>query len=132
MWISSDWLMIKDNKVLLVKRARYKAKYFWCWTVPWWWMESWETPEENVIREVKEETNLDYKPTQLFKKVDKWEKNGRPRIQYCFIWEFSWEIKLQEEEATDYGWFTYEETKNLKLAFNFEDILEELNKKGYF
>ena len=47
----------ESDEVLLVQRAFAPAKGDWC--LPGGFMELGETPEEGIIRELKEETNLD-------------------------------------------------------------------------
>lgn len=125
---SADGIMISWNKILLTKRSDYKENGARTWTIPWWWMEDWERPEQTVIREVKEETNLDFVPTKLF--FERVENSNK--AWYCYLWKFSWKIIIQEKEATDYDWFTYEETKKLKIYWEFRKIFDKLRKERYF
>lgn len=46
-----------DKKILLLKRANNPLKNYWC--LPGGIIEYDESPEQSVIREIKEETNLD-------------------------------------------------------------------------
>jgi len=46
-----------ENKLLLVKRARNPEKGSWC--LPGGFLEIGESPEQGVLRELKEETNLE-------------------------------------------------------------------------
>lgn len=54
---SSCAVMIKDDKLLLVKRLR--QPYAGTWMFPAGYVEYGEHPQETLIREVKEETGLD-------------------------------------------------------------------------
>ena len=56
-------ICVKENKLLLVKRAVEPAKGQW--GLPGGFIELGETPSEGAIRELKEETNLDGKPIRL-------------------------------------------------------------------
>ncbi len=57
-------VVIHDGNILLIKRITTDETFY---GFPGGGMESGETPEETVIREVKEETNIDAKnPTKLF------------------------------------------------------------------
>ncbi len=47
----------KNNELLLVKRARNPEKSAWC--LPGGFLEVGESPEQGVLRELKEETNLE-------------------------------------------------------------------------
>ncbi|MFC1723075.1 NUDIX domain-containing protein [Nanoarchaeota archaeon] len=49
-------LIIDNNKILLIHRQKAGREY---WVLPGGTIEKGETPEQTVIREVKEETNLD-------------------------------------------------------------------------
>jgi len=55
----SSALMIKDKKVLLNLRAKGVEKFPGCWGFPGGKNDDGETPEEAVVREVKEETGID-------------------------------------------------------------------------
>ena len=120
-WI---WVIIDSEKrILLLKRSNYTKAFPLAWTLPWWRWKKWETPEEITIREVKEETWLDFIPKKLFHKsenMNSWENR--------FLWSFSWKIKIQEE-ADWYAWYTYEETKKLQIAFDYVDVLKKLYKE---
>ena len=123
-------LIIKNNKILLLKRSNYTPSFPWYWTVPWGRQDAGEIAKQTVIREVKEETNLDFVPTKLFQTSvteNSWEQIHSHR----FLWEFSWEVKIQEEEADDYGWFTYEESKKLDMAFDYREVLDKLREEKY-
>ena len=53
-------IIIKDNKILLAKRGHSPFKNHW--TLSGGHIDKEETAKQAVIREVKEETNLDIKP----------------------------------------------------------------------
>ena len=49
---------------------------------------------------------------------------------YRFSGNWSGNIKLQEKEITDYGWFTFHNAMKLIFTFDYLDILKELQKKS--
>ena len=49
-------IIIKDNKLLLLKRNEEPFKN--CWDLPGGFLEQGETPEEAVVRELKEELGI--------------------------------------------------------------------------
>jgi 8-oxo-dGTP pyrophosphatase MutT (NUDIX family) len=104
------WIIIKDRRVLLIKRSKNKKNYPNNWTFPWGRHEWNETIEETAIREVKEEVWLDFTTTDTYCEeiVDWWN------LTY-YLWEVKWKIELEESECDWYGWFTYEETLNIPI-----------------
>lgn len=60
-------IIIVDNKVLLLKRSMTKKVAPGAWCVPSGGIDAGETPEEAIIREVKEETNLDVESFEIIK-----------------------------------------------------------------
>jgi len=124
--LTAAGLMLKNDKILLVKRVATARLFPSCWACPGGKAEQGETPKETAIREVKEETNLDFMPEKLFT-INFFED----REMYRFFGKWSGRIKLQEEEIADYNWFTYEEAKNLDFAFDYSFILKELKNKNH-
>lgn len=59
----ADAIIVKDKKVLMVKSSRGFVTGIW--DLPGGFVDYGETPEEAVIREVKEETGLDIHPQSL-------------------------------------------------------------------
>ena len=55
-------IIIQDGKILLLHRQKAGRIYY---TIPGGGLEAGETPEQTVIREVKEETNLDVEIDEL-------------------------------------------------------------------
>jgi len=123
MVIAASGILLKDEKILLIKRSYYTKIYPDFWACPGGRAENNETPERTVIREVKEEVNLDFSPTKLFTTAT-WQD----RDLYRYLGKWHGEIKIQEEEISDYGWFTYLETKKLALAFDYKKVIQLLHK----
>ncbi len=79
-----------------------------------------ETPEECIVREMKEEIDLDLKDFQLFccKEFD-------DRIEYSY-WKKA-NLKIEEinlMEGQCLKWFTRRETAETDLAYGFNEIVE--------
>ena len=126
MVIASSAIIIKDKKILLIKRSNYTTAYPEYWGFPAGRAKENESPEENVIREVKEETNLNFEPLELIKTGYEY----KCRKFYCFYGNWSGDIKIQEEEVSDWNWFSYEEAIKLKLAFDYKEVIEILHEKN--
>lgn len=124
MKFASIWIIIDNNKRLLLIKRSYKSKiYPSLWAIPWWrWNEN-ESPEDIVIREIKEEVWLNFEPENLYLEeiseiwwiITKIHK---------FLWKHSWTIIIQENECDWYGWYNYDEIKKLDLAFNHLELVE--------
>jgi mutator protein MutT len=125
MVIASSATIIKDKKILLIKRSNYTKVFPEHWACPGGRADEGETPEQNVIREVKEEINLEFEPKELIKKGQ-----YKDRELYRFYGTWSGEVQIQEEEVADWNWFSYDDAIKLKLAFDYREVIEILHKKN--
>lgn len=125
MVIASSGIILKDKKILLIKRNNYTDKFPGCWGCPGGRADKDESPEQAATREVKEEVNLEFKPTRLFS-----TSKNKDRDFYRFLGEWKGKIKIQAEEIDDYKWFSYSEAVKLELAFDYREIIEKLHKEG--
>lgn len=83
-------ILNEKNEVLLCHRRDYDL-----WNLPGWGVESWESPREAVIREVKEETWLDVQIQEL---VGVYSKADKDEIVFQFVCKIiSGEITLNDE-----------------------------------
>jgi 8-oxo-dGTP pyrophosphatase MutT (NUDIX family) len=113
--------IISNKKILLVKRVKNTLLFPEHWVFPGGRPEDGELPEETVVREVKEETNLDFLPSEVFMIGTYTE-----REMYRFLGSWNGSVKLQEEELSDFGWFTYYQALQLKLGFDYHTALDIL------
>ncbi len=124
MVLAASAILLQNNKILLLQRSNYTQNYPYFWGCPGGRAEKGETATQNVIREVKEECNLDFTPTSILK-TGIWQN----RKFYRFLGNWDGKIKIQELEVLDYNWFSYTEAIKLNLSFDYRDILELLYKK---
>jgi 8-oxo-dGTP diphosphatase len=108
--------IIQDNqgKYLFIKRTLYKdlGEYQDAWYPPTGHMKGNETQEEALVRELKEELNLDIKPVEL---LTEWEQDIPGETAYWWKCEVvGGEIK-PNYEISDYKYFSKEEIKNIKI-----------------
>ena len=84
-------------------------------------MEDNETPEECIIREMKEEMNLDLEGFQLFG-----VREFGDRTEYTFWRKASLDIeKIQLQEGQRLKWFTESEAEEVELAFGFNELVRD-------
>lgn len=109
-------LFLRDDKPALPYRNM--------WDVPGGHVEPDETPQECIVREMKEEMNLDLKDFQLF-----CEKEFNDRLEYTFWKKQNLEInKINLLEGQYLRWFTRQEAASTKLAYGFNEIVEDFYK----
>ena len=121
MILAASGIILRNQKILLLQRSNYTQHYAGYWGCPGGRAEIGETAEENVIREVKEECNLDFRPTEIIK-TGIWQD----RKYYRFLGNWSGDIQLQEEEVAAFNWFTFSEAIKLDLSFDYKEIIELL------
>ncbi len=121
------WLIIKNKQILLIHRFCDGKEYY---ILPWWWVENHESIEDALIREMREEANLDIK---IEKKLWGYKDDFDGRINHFFlITEFFWDLKLwwpeseRDCESDRYilEWHDIKELKN--LLFFPEDIKDKI------
>lgn len=117
----------REGKILLALRNNEPFKDYWC--MPGGHIDFGETPEEAVKREVKEETGLDIEPKFLDYYNEFHEDIGWHAVVLVFYTGAEGEIKKDEKEVKEIGWFSEEQIFNLKLAFEHKKILEDYFKK---
>ena len=122
MILAASGIILQNKKILLLKRSNYSERYPEFWGCPGGRAEKGETAEQNVIREVKEECNLDFTPTKIIK-TGIWKEVK----YYRFLGNWSGDIKIQEEEVSDFNWFSFSEAIKLQLSFDYKEILETLH-----
>tara|TARA_Y100000310_G_C20666869_1_gene808031 strand:- start:202 stop:717 length:516 start_codon:yes stop_codon:yes gene_type:complete len=119
-------IIIDNSKILLVKRVHepFKGK----WAIPGGHMELKEKDTDAVIREVNEETGLDFKPNYFGSYEERFEKIEWFAYVSIFDGSFNGKIdkrKLNKKEISDIKWFKFDELKNIEMAFNHGKIIEE-------
>jgi len=96
-------------------------------------VEDGETPEEALVREVKEELNYDIKDYRFFKRYECLEGDAYPNTKYIYYAKFNIpleEITLYEGERVQY--FKKDEIPEVKFANMLKEIVTEYisNKKN--
>lgn len=106
-----------DGQILLLKRHNNEKVYPGYYTFPGGKVEGNDTISEALVREVKEECNLELKPGFILIKE---KAIGRPDGQTSKSLSFLCSvddpdtIQLNEDEFTDYAWVNLEELRALQ------------------
>jgi ADP-ribose pyrophosphatase YjhB (NUDIX family) len=116
-------IIIKENKVLLIERADEESGK---WCPPNETLKKGETPESAVVRGALEEVGLRFIIKQ---NIHHHTFNGH--TTHVYIGNADGIIKLNPEEASDSGWFTFNEIKKLPMAFGYDLLMNRLHSEGY-
>ncbi len=103
------WVMVKNNKIFLWEKMKWFAK----WVLNWiWWKQEWE---ENIdycmIREAKEEINID-----IIKQEKVWIMN------FYFENKSDWNLTVHLYNILDYSWKIKESDEIKPFWFDLENI----------
>lgn len=91
------------------------------WDIPGGHVEKGETPEQCIIREIKEEMEIDLYDFQLFSIVE-----FSDRIEYTYWKRINLNIDdITLHEGQCLKWFKEEDIKNTVLAYGFNEILDD-------
>ena len=119
----SSIIFVNDKKkiLLFLRDDKPGLPYSNMWDVPGGHVEENEIPKECIVREMKEEMNLDLHDFQLLCQTE-----FDDRIEYTY-WKKADlntdEIDLMEGQRLK--WFTQQEAIDTKLAYGFNQIVEE-------
>ncbi|MCP6719305.1 MAG: NUDIX hydrolase [Patescibacteria group bacterium] len=121
--------ILDRQKILLTKRALSKEYFPGYWDFPGGRTDLIDSEmEENAIRETNEEVNLKF---EVDRKLGLYKYQRDHKMFHIHVFLGNWEgnIKLQEDEVSEYGWFTHEEAIKLELAFSYREVIDDLRKK---
>lgn len=115
----------EDRNILLLKKTNKPFKEFWC--LPGGVVEYDETPQQSIIREVKEETNLDIKIKKL---IGVYLINNDPRgngLDLIFIGAVKKAEVILSFEHTEYNFFSPSELPEL-IAYKHREAISDYEK----
>ena len=133
--ITADIVVLRSNslkkgnpiELLLVKRRNEPYKD--CWALPGGFMEIGETLHACAKRELKEETGIDASWLSFCHIRDAVGRDPRGRVLSAVylanLRDELTEIKAADD-AAEVKWFTKEELKNVRLAFDHANTISEL------
>jgi 8-oxo-dGTP diphosphatase len=123
-------IFINDQQqvLLFLRDDKPTIPYPNTWDVPGGHVEAGETPEACIVREMKEEMGLTLEEFQRFSVME-----FTDRKEYTFWKRANLDIeKIDLQEGQRLRWFTEFEAKNTKLAYGFNEIIDDFFKKAPF
>ncbi len=121
-------IVIKDGKVLMnLRNDPHNPDYHRTWEFPGGGVEFGETPEENVVREVLEETGLRVTPITLLSKISVESVEKKSGIRYqVYLLPYLCKVeevvgKPHDDEVIEMRWFALDEVGSVQqMPGNFE------------
>lgn len=111
----------KRQVLLFLRDDKADIPYPNTWDIPGGHVEDNETPEQCIVREMREEMGIELNNFQLFSKVEFVD-----RIEYTFWKCEDLDInKITLTEGQCLRWFTEDEARNTVLAYGFNRIIAD-------
>ena len=120
-------VIVCNGRILLEKRKGEPGKGKW--TIPGGLVELGERAEQTVIREVREETNLEVENPELIDVVDSITFDEDGRIKYHFV-IIDYFVKLKggtvkaADDAAELKWVPFSEVEKYDLTRTFKEFFE--------
>lgn len=115
------FVLIRNNKILMQQRDEKCKRFPLMWCLPGGGSEDGEDYETTLLREIKEEYDLDLKLEQCAYLMD--YNNGADKVYICKV-NPNQEPKLKEGLAMK--WMAIDEIEKLEIGFHQEGIIPVL------
>ena len=120
-------VIICKGEILLEKRKGEPGRGKW--TVPGGLVELGESAEQTVIREVREETNLEVEQPELIDVVNSVTTDENGKIKYHFV-IVDYFVKIKggtlkaADDAAELSWVKFSEVENYDLTRSFREFFK--------
>lgn len=124
--LTVDILIFNDKKeFILIKRKNNPYKD--CWAFPGGFVDYGETTEDAAVREAKEETSIDVDLQNQFKVYSNPLRDPRGHtITVVYLAKGNMNDMKADDDAKGIEIFSYEDLKDMNLAFDHKQILEDI------
>ena len=114
------------NEILIVKRHPKSRTDPEMWELPGGKVESGEEFAGALVREIKEETNLDVEIGDFAEAIQNNYSHKRTVQIMMYLCEVKGEIKISDEH-TEWMWASLEKIKGLEISTSLKKVLEKRN-----
>lgn len=115
-----------DGEILLVKRHPKSRTDPEMWELPGGKVEEGEFFADALVREIKEETNLDCEVGNFAEAVQNDYMHKRTVQLMMYLENVEGDVKISDEH-TDWMWVALDEIKSLEISTSLEKVLEKRN-----
>jgi 8-oxo-dGTP diphosphatase len=121
-------LIFNRGKILLVERGREPLKGYW--SLPGGVLETGETLEQGIIREVREETGLEVKPLKVLEIFERivHDAQGAPEYHYVlidYICRVTGGSLRAADDASRAAWVARNELSNYQITTGTVPVIEK-------
>ena len=125
-------VVLSDQRVLLIRRG--KQPLVGRWSIPGGTVESGETLEQALVREMAEETGLEVEPQELLTVFDWIEREGDRVVFHYVIADYLCRClsgtARAGSDALEVRWVGPEELEQLDLTAKALDVVQEAFRRG--
>lgn len=114
------------NEILILKRHPKSKTDPEMWELPGGKVESGEFFADALVREIKEETNLDVDIGDFAEAIQNDYKHKRTVQIMMYLCDVKGEIKISDEH-TDWMWASLEKIKSLEISTSLKKVLKKRN-----
>lgn len=121
-----DSLIVKDGKILLVKRSK-KLRQGGKWALPGGYLDRNETTTQGAAREALEETGWETTNLKLFTIIDSLERNedGQQNVSFVYVGTATKKVQAPDWESSEVKWFAHDNMPpSTEIAFDHANIIK--------